>query len=201
METPEPCEPDDSAKLVRGMIIVSSVFVAWFVFVAYVIFRGQEGAEAIARFGDAFGVINAGFSSLAAAGAVYAVILQSRELRAARDDAKQSRLDSARSIAAQEGAVKLQARTIVYQEMMATRERNLQNRRNLREKLKEVERRLSTSSLSSDGRLPGEKGSLNARIAAIDHWLGESDVLLEAVRAAIAKQVDIDIDRSLDDVL
>lgn len=74
-----------------------------------------EGSEKAGQFGDAFGVINALFSSLAAAGAVYAVILQRTELK----EARRSAFESAK---AQADLVKLQATTAIFTDRVAYRD-------------------------------------------------------------------------------
>lgn len=87
---------------------VGLLILGWGAFAGITVFRSPESGTAIGQFGDAFGMLNAIFSSIAAAGAVYAVILQGRELRLARIEAKESRIEAAKSAKAQQDLVMLQ---------------------------------------------------------------------------------------------
>lgn len=71
--------------------IISLAFGAWLVFFIIGIVLCTRGVITdAASFGDYFGILNALFSSGAVAGAVYAVILQQKELKLAREQQQQA---------------------------------------------------------------------------------------------------------------
>jgi len=105
-------DENDHFKIWIGSAIAVASFGVLWGGIAYCI----DGLDNAAKFGDSFGAINSIFSSLAAAGAVYAVILQRKELRESRKAAE----DSAK---AQADLVKLQAQITIYSELMTNRDR------------------------------------------------------------------------------
>jgi hypothetical protein len=114
----DPEDRESNERFSRWAIGAMSFFAAWGLFAAIHIFRSKQSpAESMGLFGDSFGVVNAAFSSIAAAGAVYAVILQRRELKLARIEARQSRREMARSAKAQDELVKLQARVFLAESL------------------------------------------------------------------------------------
>lgn len=102
--------PNEEMPLTWAKRILVSVIIIWIItFVVGLVLGACGLAESLARFGDWFGTINALFSSLALAGAVYAVLLQREDLRLTREEYSLSRKAQQSSADSQERLVKIEA--------------------------------------------------------------------------------------------
>jgi hypothetical protein len=101
--------------LTTGITVAGSL---WFINLVLAAFGwATDKSEAVAKFGDAFGVVNALFSSVAVAGAVYAVILQQRELALTRKEMRQARLAHEDSADAQERMAAIQGHSTMLSDL------------------------------------------------------------------------------------
>ena len=77
-------------KLWHVLIVVSGVLLLW-TGIGLLLPGTLNGSNEAGVFGDQFGAVNALFSGLAFAGVIYAVILQSKELKLQREELEQTR--------------------------------------------------------------------------------------------------------------
>ena len=80
-------------KSARAFIIVAIAAVVVMAIYGLVLSLNFSGWDERGQFGDMFGAVNALFSGLALAGVIFAVLLQSEELKLQREDIKLQRLD------------------------------------------------------------------------------------------------------------
>lgn len=71
-----------------------------------------KGAD-FGQLGDCFGMVNALFSSVAVAGAVYAIVLQQREMTFAREEARGARAEGERNFKTQSKIAEIQGATAI----------------------------------------------------------------------------------------
>jgi hypothetical protein len=103
-----------------ALIVTGAAWTAFLIIAAVVWIAGdgdKKGLERLAQFGDAFGVINALFSSAAVAGAIYAVILQQRELVLTRQEMRQAREAHEDSADSQERMAAIQGYTTIVSDL------------------------------------------------------------------------------------
>ena len=101
-------EEKDRSRFLIGAGWLTGIFCAGVIFGLTAFFI--DGSEKAGQFGDSFGWVNAALSTVTAAGAIYAVIMQGRELKLARDETRLARREAAASAVAQQELVELQAR-------------------------------------------------------------------------------------------
>jgi hypothetical protein len=83
-----------------AIVLVAFVVGVWHL-VGHYPWREMDADEA-SKFGDSFGYVNALFAGLAFAGVIYAILLQSKELRLQREELEYTRDELHRSANAQE---------------------------------------------------------------------------------------------------
>ena len=121
------CDNDESDGRERsehlkiGLLLALATWGGFVVLAAAVwILSDHKDSEIIGRlgqFGDSFGAINALFSSVAVAGAVYAVILQQQELKLTRQEMRQARLAHQDSAASQGRMAAIQGSTALLDDL------------------------------------------------------------------------------------
>lgn len=100
---------DETDREVLKFWLQVAVF-GWFCFggIALLIHLSNLG-EQLGQWGDSFGALNALFSSIAVIGAIYAVVLQQRELKLTREEFAGSRLAQESTAQSQERMARIQA--------------------------------------------------------------------------------------------
>lgn len=109
-------EDEDHSELLR--VGLWTAFGTWLTF-GFIIgaFCLVLGPDKVGQYADSFGMINALFSSLAVAGAIYAVVLQQQELGLTRKEMRQTREAHEDSADAQERMVTIQGYSTILADL------------------------------------------------------------------------------------